>query len=101
MADFDTIPISDIPTATRGTSAATIALGSALLVMLGDSDQAVLDRETYPDRKTAQKRANTLKRAAAIVDATRHLAARIYAADGGYRVAILAVPTPPKASKSK
>lgn len=101
MADFDTIPTSDIPTATRGTSAATIALGSALLVMLGDSDQAVLDRETYPDRKTAQKRANTLKRAAATVDATRHLAARIYAADGGYRVAILAVPTPPKASKSK
>lgn len=101
MTEFEIIDIADIPTATRGASAATIALGTALLTMVGNSDQAVLDRETYPDRKTAQKRANTLKRAAASVDATRHLAARIYAGDGGYRVAILAVPTPPKASKSK
>ena len=100
---FETIETSALPAAVKTPNAATIALGTALLEAI-TAGTAAVDPETFPDRKAAQKRAATLKRAAATVDATRHLSSRIYAtAPDAWRVAIFDAPSKPepKSGKSK
>lgn len=103
---FDAVPVADLGPAQRESSPETIALGAAILAVIGDGSNAARDPGTFTDKAAANKRAAVLKRAVRAtgnVPDGKTVGARIITADDGktFRVAVyLATPKPrkPKAS---
>lgn len=99
---FAPVPVADLAPAQRESSPDTIALGNAILAVIGDGSTAAQEPTVHADKAAATKRAAVLKRAVSAtgkVPDGRTVGARIVAADGGgFRVAVLlSTPKPRKA----